>query len=58
MRSGFIGQFAVRTEGGLDIHMTEHAAIRVGGGWTFLGGGVCCMNQIGLNAGFAYLFGR
>jgi hypothetical protein len=52
------GHFAVRTEGGLDIHLTEHAAIRVGGGWTFLGGGVRYMNQIGLNAGFAYLFGR
>ena len=56
--ASFDGHFAVRTEVGVDLRMSDHAAFRFGGGWTFLGGGVRYMNQVGANAGFAYRFGR
>jgi hypothetical protein len=52
------GNFAVRVEGGLDIGIASHLALRLGGGWTFLNGGTRYMNQIGANAGVAYLFGK
>jgi len=53
-----VANFAVRTEVGLDVHVADHFALRFGGGWTFLNGGVRYMNQVGANAGVAYLFGR
>lgn len=49
---------AVRTELGLDCHVSTRVALRLGGGWTFLNGGTRYLNQIGANAGLAYRFGH